>query len=322
MPSTVAPTKKASSPAHPIGRFAPSPTGELHLGSLTTALASYCHIKSLGGTWLLRMEDTDTARCDRQFSEQILLDLEALALFWDGDVIYQSERTDIYNDYLADPLQPLTYACSCSRKQLNAYWDAQKQQANTQASGLSQALDNRQRYPRCCLNAGLDKTAHKLRLQMPDTLIGFADGIQGNCWQNPQQTVGDMVVRREDGIINYILAASIDDGLQGVTHIMRGLDILPMTSAQISVMHAARLPAVSHWYHLPLICHDNGQKLSKQNLAQPIDTRDPSRLLQYALQLLQQPAVDIDTPERMLAQAVQQWCQTPLIGQQVLNVAI
>ena len=319
MPSMVDPLPKASTP---IGRFAPSPTGELHLGSLTTALASYCHIKSLGGTWLLRMEDTDTARCDRQFSEQILLDLEALALFWDGDVIYQSERTDIYNDYLANELQPLTYACACSRKQLNAYWDAQEQQADLNASGIRQALDNRQRYPRCCLHAGLDKHLHKLRLQMPDTLIGFADGIQGNCWQNPQQTVGDMVVRREDGIINYILAASIDDGLQGVTHIMRGLDILPMTSAQISVMAAARLPAVSHWYHLPLICHDNGQKLSKQNLAQPIDTRDPSRLLQQALRLLRQPMVDIDTPERMLAQAVQQWCQQPLVGQQQLNTVI
>ena len=92
----------------PIGRFAPSPTGELHLGSLTTALASFCQIKSLGGKWLLRIEDTDTERCDRQFTEQILIDLEVLGLHWDGDVIYQSERLDIYNDYLSSSLYPLT----------------------------------------------------------------------------------------------------------------------------------------------------------------------------------------------------------------------
>ena len=107
----------------PIGRFAPSPTGELHLGSLTTALASYCHIKSLGGKWLLRIEDTDTERCDRQFTEQILIDLETLGLYWDGDIIHQSERIDIYNDCLQTVLAPLTYGCQCSRKSLARYWD-------------------------------------------------------------------------------------------------------------------------------------------------------------------------------------------------------
>lgn len=129
-----------------------------------------------------------------------------------------------------------------------------------------------------------------------------------------------MVVRRNDGMINYILAASLDDGLQQVTHIMRGLDILPMTTAQISIMQAANLPAIDHWYHLPLICNPDGQKLSKQNLAQPIDTRDPSKLIADALQLLQQPAVDTDTPARMLTQAIAQWDHTPLQGKSVLNL--
>ena len=129
-----------------------------------------------------------------------------------------------------------------------------------------------------------------------------------------------MVVRRQDGMINYILAASLDDGLQGVTHIMRGLDILPMTTAQISIMQAARLPAIDRWYHLPLICSPNGQKLSKQNLAQPIDTRDPSQLIATALQLLQQPSVEIDTPARMLKQAIAQWDNAPLHGQQQLSL--
>ncbi len=139
-------------------------------------------------------------------------------------------------------------------------------------------------------------------------------------WDNPQQTLGDMVVRRQDGMINYILAASIDDGLQNVTHIMRGLDILPMTTAQISIMNAAQLPTIDYWYHLPLICNPDGQKLSKQNLAQPIDTRQPSQLLATALQLLQQLPVDRDTPARMLQQAISQWDNSPLQGQHFLNI--
>lgn len=305
----------------PIGRFAPSPTGELHLGSLTTALASFCQIKSLGGKWLLRIEDTDTERCDRQFTEQILIDLEVLGLHWDGDVIYQSERLDIYNDYLSSSLYPLTYGCQCSRKSLERYWQQKAMEESMDAEQAQEKLLNRQRYPRCCLNANLDKEKNKLRIQLPDYRIGFQDGIQGVQWSNPQQSLGDMVVRRQDGMINYILAASLDDGLQGVTHIMRGLDILPMTTAQISIMHAAHLPAIDHWYHLPLICSPDGQKLSKQNLAQPIDTRDPSRLIAHALQLLQQPAVDRDTPTNMLKQAIAQWDNSPLQNMQTFNTS-
>ena len=146
----------------PIGRFAPSPTGELHLGSLTTALASFCHIKSLGGKWLLRIEDTDTERCDRQFTEQILIDLEVLGLYWDDDVIYQSERLDIYNDYLSSSLYPLTYGCQCSRKSLERYWQQKAMGESMDAEQAQEKLLNRQRYPRCCLKANLDKEKNKL----------------------------------------------------------------------------------------------------------------------------------------------------------------
>ncbi|WP_339727681.1 tRNA glutamyl-Q(34) synthetase GluQRS [uncultured Psychrobacter sp.] len=324
-------------PSQPIGRFAPSPTGELHLGSLTTALASFCHIKSIGGKWLLRMEDTDTERCDRQFTEQILMDLEALGLHWDGDVIYQSERIDIYNDYLSSYLEPLTYGCQCSRKDLEQYWVQEEISRNhsraslaaltdqtsldEQVSSIDQVQPNRQRYPRRCVASDLDRQQHKLRIQLPDYRIGFNDGIQGLQWDNPQQTLGDMVARRQDGMINYILAASLDDGLQQVTHIMRGLDILPMTTAQIGIMQAARLPTIDQWYHLPLINNADGQKLSKQNLAQPIDTSDPSQLIAEALSLLQQAKVDIDTPENMLKQAIAQWDNSPLQGKQQLNLS-
>ncbi len=336
--NTHTPTQSSSS--MPIGRFAPSPTGELHLGSLTTALASFCHIKSLGGKWLLRIEDTDTTRCDNQFTEQILIDLEVLGLYWDDDVIYQSERLDIYNDYLSTVLHPLTYGCQCSRKSLAQYWkqksgqqqgiaQEKNQYDNTinstepksMSKSVSDALIRNQRYPRCCVDANLSRQQHKLRIQLPDYTIGFIDGIQGMQWSNPQQTLGDMVVRRQDGMINYILAASIDDGLQQVSHIMRGLDILPLTTAQISIMHAANLTAIDHWYHLPLICHSDGQKLSKQNLAQPIDTRYPSKLIANALQLLQQAPIDMDTPARMLEQAIAQWDNTPLQGKSHLNLS-
>lgn len=284
------------------GRFAPSPTGELHLGSLTTALASYCHIKSLGGQWLLRIEDTDRQRCTAAFTAQILQDLEALSLYWDGEVLYQSQRSAIYNDYLEGSLAPLAYGCQCSRKTLAEY-------------AAQHPLQNPLCYPRLCVNAELARQHHKVRLQLPDYLMGFCDHIQGPQWLNPQRTQGDMVVRRQDGIINYILACSIDDGLQNITHVMRGLDILPMTTAQISIMQAAQLPSVDHWYHLPLLLNQQGQKLSKQNLATPIDSSKPSQLISSALKLLQQPAVEIDTPERMLAQAISQWNHQALYQQ-------
>ena len=298
-----------STPAlrYPRGRFAPSPTGELHLGSLTTALASYCHIKSLGGQWLVRIEDTDRQRCLPAFSEQILRDLEALGLYWDEEIIYQSKRTKIYNDYLQNELATLAYGCQCSRKTLSDY------------SAKHPDIDD-SRYPRLCLHQGLDWQHHKVRLQLPDRLMGFCDHIQGQQWVNPQQTLGDMVVRRQDGIINYILACSIDDGLQDISHVMRGLDILPMTTAQISIMQMARLPTVDHWYHLPLLYNAQGQKLSKQNLATPIDSSNPSQLLLTALRLLKQSDVDIDTPERMIAQAVAQWDNTPLYQSTSLGV--
>lgn len=294
-----------------VGRFAPSPTGELHLGSLTTAIASYCHIKSLNGSWLLRIEDTDPQRCSAEFSNQILIDLENLGLYWDGDIWYQSERATIYNELLQDQLLDRIYGCHCSRKALADY----------------------EIYPRFCLAepssppiSREDKiqslTDSKVRIQLPNHSIGFVDGIQGMQWCNPQQSLGDVVLRRADNTFNYFLAASIDDGLQGITHVMRGLDILPLTTAQISIMSYLNLPAVEHWYHLPLVENQQGQKLSKQNLATPINTshiEDCQQLIKQALQLLKQPAVDIDKPEVMIKQAVEQWQLSPLQHQSVLG---
>lgn len=299
-----------------VGRFAPSPTGALHLGSLTTAIASYCHIKSLNGTWSLRIEDTDLQRCSTQFSDQILVDLENLGLYWDGDIWYQSERIAIYNELLYEQLLPYVYGCRCSRKALAHYEIYPKfclPDPKTVAYE-SHKLSPQQRQE--------DLTDKKVRIQLPNQSMGFIDGIQGIQWSNPQQSLGDVVLRRADGTINYFLAASIDDGLQGITHVMRGLDILPLTSAQISIMRYLDLPAVEHWYHLPLVENHCGQKLSKQNLATPIDTATLSKcqnLIQKALTLLKQPAVDLDKPEVMLQQAVEQWQLDSLQHQSVLG---
>lgn len=296
-----------------VGRFAPSPTGELHLGSLTTAIASYCHIKSLEGKWLLRIEDTDHQRCLPKFSQQILIDLDHLGLHWDESVWYQSQRSDIYNDILYNALNQRVYGCQCSRKQLRGH-DV---------------------YPRFCLpktpsphltpeSTQLALKGLKTRIQLPDYSIGFLDHLQGMQWANPQQSLGDVVLRRADYIINYFLAVSIDDGLQGVTHVMRGLDILPLTTAQIAIMDYINLPAVEHWYHLPLVENEHGQKLSKQNLATPIDTSSIEKcqqLIQLALKMLKQAPVDIDAPHIMLQQATEQWNNTPLKNHHSLGQA-
>lgn len=306
-----------------VGRFAPSPTGELHLGSLTTAIASYCHIKSINGAWLLRIEDTDHQRCSTQFSDQILIDLENLGLHWDGDIWYQSEREAIYNELLQDRLLNRVYGCHCSRKDLKGFETYPRfcvpRPLPSHLCDSDHLCDSN---PSCQLNKIAALTNEKVRLQLPNHSIGFIDGVQGIQWSNPQQSLGDVVLRRADGTINYFLAASIDDGLQGITHVMRGLDILPLTAAQISIMSYLNLPAVEHWYHLPLVENQCGQKLSKQNLATPIDTSSPEKcqqLIQRALALLKQPSVDIDQPEIMLKQAVQQWQLAPLQHQSVLG---
>lgn len=294
----------------PIGRFAPSPTHHLHLGSLTTAVASFCHIKSLGGQWLLRIEDIDLQRCKPQYADSILNDLDKLGLHWDGEVIYQSNRLDIYQAYLDEQLKSLSYACHCSRKQLDAH---------RASNPVPQSLNSPIIYPRLCLHAQHDwqHADSKIRLQLPDVETAFVDGIQGIVWDNPAKSLGDVVVKRQNGLFNYVLVCAIDDGLQGITHLMRGIDIMPMTVAQLHIIKVCRLSLPSYIYHLPLIYNTDGQKLSKQNLATPIDTTQPAQLLYQALTLLGQPT-DSDmpnaSPKEILDFAVKHWDNTPLLG--------
>lgn len=300
----------------PVGRFAPSPTHHLHLGSLTTAVASFCHIKSLGGKWLVRIEDVDFERCKPEYTDSILRDLQNLGLYWDDEVIYQSKRVAIYDDYLHGALAPLCYACHCTRKQLDDH---------RQSHPVAHALNAPIVYPRLCLHKNLswqDRDS-KIRLQLPDVATAFVDGLQGVIWDNPAKSLGDVVVKRQNQMINYILACAIDDGLQNISHIMRGLDIMPMTVAQLAIIKACRLPVPSYFYHLPLLFNNQGQKLSKQNLATPIDTRHPAPLLVRALDLLGQkttPEMASTTPDEILTHAIEHWDNTPLMNKEQLAI--
>lgn len=289
----------------PIGRFAPSPTGRLHLGSLLTAIVSFCHAKSKGGQWLLRIEDTDFERCKSEFSSQILNDLQKLGLFWDGQVIYQSKRLDLYNEIIAE-LGVHCYFCECSRKSLGE---------------LAVAT-----YPRICLHKSL-KNQEKLRMILPDIHYAFVDEYQGIQWQNPQKCLGDVIIKRQNGMINYILACAIDDGLTGITSLVRGLDILPMTTAQLYIQRLLDLPSPVHFAHLPLLTNKQGQKLSKQTLATPIDTNNPSLALFLALSLLKMPMPDDLKYEKVgviLDFAINHWQgdwqKDGLIGQTIIKI--
>lgn len=296
-----------------IGRFAPSPTGALHLGSVCSALASYCHIKSLGGRWLVRIEDVDFERCKPEYAASILNDLQNLGLHADGETVFQSKRIKIYDEYL-NSLSSLTYHCTCSRKDLSAlsipaigFYDVNIKDLNLAPI-----------YPRLCLHKNL--TDNKIRLCLPNVLTAFFDGIQGVIWDNPAKSLGDVIIKRQNSMINYILACTIDDSLQGITHLMRGLDIMPMTVAQLFIAKACQLPTPDYFYHLPLLINDDGQKLSKQNLATPIDTTTPDKvsdLLFTALTLLRQnPPKDLqkESPNTILMWAIHHWHNKPLQG--------
>lgn len=256
-------------PSRQIGRFAPSPTGQLHLGSIYTAIASFCHIKSLGGQWLVRIEDTDFERCQTKFSDLILQDLQNMGLFWDGQVVYQSKRQAVYDDFI-NQLPKLTYPCTCSRKQLDSIGSSIYPRLCTPNS-TSHQTQNTQAKQAPPKKIPPSQTP-KIRLQLPNIDSVFCDDILGIVHQNPQKLLGDVVIKRNNGIINYIWSSAIDDSLQNISHIVRGADILQMTVAQLSIQKMFGLNLPCRFAHLPLLLNTQNQKLSKQNLATPIDT--------------------------------------------------
>ncbi|QXR10517.1 tRNA glutamyl-Q(34) synthetase GluQRS [Acinetobacter junii] len=268
-----------------IGRFAPSPTGPLHFGSLLTAVSSYCDTKANHGKWLVRIEDTDIPRIYPNSETHILSCIDAFQFEPDAEIIFQKDRLAIYEQVL-DQLkqQHAIYACQCTRKMLGS----------------------NHIYAGTCRDLNLDFAEQAIRLKVDDLLICFEDRLQGRQCSNLKDDLGDFVLKRRDGIISYQLAVVVDDYLQGITHVVRGADLLDNTARQIWLGSILNYPSLSYM-HLPLAMNGQGQKLSKQNLAQALDVSKASELLQQAILALGQPNVELNQPRIMLQQAVQQW---------------
>ena len=226
-----------------VGRFAPSPTGALHLGSLTTAAASFLAARHVGGKWLLRIEDLDTARVQPGAADTMLRTLESLGFGWDGAVIHQGQRLDLYAQALAElAARGLCYACSCTRRDLGG-------------------TDDVGGYPGTCRAGALRTGPAAIRFRSDLSPVGaFEDGLLGVCDANPK--LGDPIMRRRDGLFAYQLAVVVDDAEQAVTDVVRGSDLLPSTQWQRCVQQALGLPE-PRYTHLPLVCEPDGTKLSK-----------------------------------------------------------
>ena len=280
-----------------IGRFAPSPTGLLHIGSLLTAVASYADARVHQGKWLVRIEDLDPPREMPGAAADILRTLEAFGFEWDGEVAYQSRRYDLYQDTL-DRLKAagLVYPCYCSRKD----WQA----------AATQGADGFVYNGRCRNPQQRPDTQNKTpawRIQVPDRVIGFSDGIVGYYTQNLAHDIGDFVLLRADGYWAYQLAVVADDADQGITHIVRGQDLLVSTPRQIYLQQCLGVPTPSY-AHLPLLTNSQGQKWSKQTLAPALDLNQKEQLLRQVLTYLNLPeAPAVNRPQELLDWAVAHW---------------
>ena len=267
--------KNPSSPADGYrGRFAPSPTGPLHAGSLATALGSWLDARANGGQWLLRIEDIDTPRCVPGADLQILNQLRACGLFWDEEPSYQSHRQEHYQAALLRLNElGMLYACTCSRQTI----------ANTlAAAGIHTPRNQEMVYPRTCRPSQitpysdefLNENRKAWRIALPEGCdIQFEDLSLGTQSQNLNQDVGDFVLRRNDGLFTYQLAVVVDDAQQGITHVVRGQDLLNNTARQIYLQNQLGYSTPSY-RHLPLVLDEHGEKLSKQTLASSINTKD------------------------------------------------
>lgn len=250
------------------GRFAPSPTGPLHLGSLVAALGSWLFARAKGGRWLVRMEDLDTPRVVPGAADDILWTLERFGLTWDGDVVTQSPRIALYDRAFEDLLRRKEiYACACSRADL-------LRAASAPARGEESAAI----YPGTCrteLPPG--KAARAFRFRVPPGLFTFKDLLFGSLSEDVSTAVGDFVVKRADGPYAYQLAVVVDDAAQGVTEVVRGADLLDSTARQIALQRALSLPTPAY-AHLPLVVGPDGKKLGKRDGALALETLDEARV--------------------------------------------
>ena len=270
------------------GRFAPSPTGPLHFGSLVAALGSFLDARAHRGLWFVRIDDLDRARNVAGATTSILRDLERLGLHWDQEVHYQMPRRGVYQDALESlRTRGLAYPCACSRKQVG----------------------NRP-YPGTCRNGvAAGKNPRSLRLHTGNARMEIHDRIQGPFRQVLSDTVGDFVVLRGDSIPAYHLATALDDAALSITHVVRGNDLLDSTPRQVLLQQELEL-STPNYAHLPVATNSKGQKLSKQTHAEPVSEHNPTRLLWAALDFLgQQPPNEwLDaSPQALLGEAIRNW---------------
>jgi len=270
-----------------VGRFAPSPTGPLHFGSLVAALASWLDARAGSGRWLVRIEDLDTPRNQPGATDDILRVLEKLGLGWDGEVVFQSARVDAYREALKT-LGNSVYWCGCTRREVAD-------------SSLGLAADGAQIYPGTC-RGGLapGKPPRALRVRTPAEAIAFRDRAQGAQRQVLDAEVGDFVLLRADGQFAYQLAVVVDDAAQGVTDVVRGADLLGSTPRQMFLQRLLGYPT-PRYLHVPAAVNTAGEKLSKQTGAEPVDLSRRDEVLRRALAFLGQ-AETVD-----LAEAVRGW---------------
>ena len=266
--TAIATTAIAEPPQRPqqyVGRFAPSPTGSLHLGSLVAALGSYADARSQGGRWLVRMEDLDRARNVQGAADRILRTLEVFGLHWDGGIEYQSERSRHYAQAL-DSLVALgvTFECSCTRRE----------------------RDRDSGYPGTCRAGPSRSGPTATRFRVDDVLVPIEDRLQGRCDFSLRE-LSDVIIRRRDGGFAYQLAVVVDDAEQGVTDVVRGADLLDSTAWQIALQRALGL-ATPRYAHLPLLVEPGGEKLAKSKRSVPLEAPCAGRQLYQALSLLRQ----------------------------------
>jgi glutamyl-Q tRNA(Asp) synthetase len=262
------------------GRFAPSPTGPLHFGSMVAAVGSYLDAKSQGGEWLVRMEDLDSPRVVAGAADSILRTLEVFGLEWDGEIMWQSRRCHAYQAAL-DELQRrlLVYPCNCSRREI----------ADSSLGAPSGSIY----FGTCRHGMKGGRSEHALRVLTHDEPLMFVDRLQGEIRQRVEREVGDFVLRRADELVAYQLAVVVDDGEQQITDIVRGADILDSTPRQIYLQQLLGLP-LPNYLHLPVALNEAGEKLSKQTLAAPVNDYHPVETLMQVLSFLgQQPPLEL-----------------------------
>jgi len=271
------------------GRFAPSPSGLLHFGSLIAALASYLDARSNNGKWLVRIEDIDPPREMAGASAEILKTLESYGLLWDEQVLYQSSRSSAYDELLSMLIsRNSAYFCQCTRAQIKA------------RGGI---------YDGHCRELSLCASGSAARIRNHAKIDSFIDGIQGQVKCNTALAAEDFTIHRKDGLYAYQLAVVADDIYQDITHVVRGCDLLEPTCRQMSFYHELNQPFVQY-AHVPLAVTDEGYKLSKQNKAPAIDTKTPQPSLMAALKFLgQQPPAELldSSVEELLKWAIKHW---------------